>query len=358
MKKITKLIGYEFLQNLIIVYLVFFTIGLTIDFFDKIDDIYANKLKFGETIQFFLFRIPFILSQINLYALIITVLVSINILIQYNEMLALLTSGIKPIRLFCIFIIFVVSINTIFFLNNLFITPKLLRKSEKKLEKKKNVKEFTNYSDIFIKHKDGFVYIDLLLPNGNFLINTYYVRLNNNFEVEDIFYARVLERKKNNEWAVKDGKWLSLKNNDVTIKDRFEFPKLEIFQDITKTTYHPDWLTLSDLVKIIKTGKKTGMDINTYQYQLVRKLGYFFYPIILLYLIFPYTMQFGRSKKNKEVVFYGMLFLLLFTIFETFIFRIGQSAKINPLVILSIIVIIIPFLSLTNKKYSILYSRE
>lgn len=357
MKKLIKLLSKELLQNLIIVYLVFFTIGFTLDFFDKFDDVYANKLKFFEIIEFFILRIPYIFSQTNLYALIITALVTINILIQHNEMLAFLTSGIKPARIFTIFLLFIISLNTAFFLNYILLMPRLLKKSEKKLEKKFSVKEFTNYSDIFIKHKDGFVFIDLMLPNGNFLINTYYIKINSNFEVEDIYYARVLERK-NNDWTVKDGKWLSFKNNNIVIKSTFNFPKLEIFQDITKTTYHSDWLTIGDLIKIIKVGKRTGMDINTYQYQLVRKLGYFLYPILLFYLIFPYTLQFGRTKKNKEVIFYGLMFLLFFTIFETFMFRLGQSMGLNPIFILSIILSLIPLATLVNKKYAILYSRE
>lgn len=357
MKKIIKLISKEFFQNLIIVYLVFFTIGFTLDFFDKIDDIYAIKLKLIDTLEFFLLRIPYIFSYINLYALIITALITINILIQHNEMLAFLISGIKPIRLFSIFLLLIVFLNTIFFLNNIFLTPKFLRKSEKKLEKKMNVREFTNYSDIFIKHKDGFVFIDLLLPNGNFLINTYYVKLNNNFTIEDVYYARVLERK-NNEWIVKNGRWLSIKNNKIEIKDNFQFPKLEIFQDLTKTTYHPDWLTISDLLKIIKAGKRTGMDISSYQYQFIRKLGYFFYPILLFYIIFPYTFQFGRTKKNKEVVFLGLLFLLFFTVFESFMYRIGQSMGANPITIFSLFLLPIPIISIINKKYAILYSKE
>ena len=357
MRKLVKLISKEFFQNLIIVYLVFFIIGFTLDFFDKIDDIYAIKLKFTDTIEFFLLRIPYIFSHINLYALIIAAVITINILIQHNEMLAFLTSGIKPVRIFSTFLLLIIFMNTFFFLNNIFITPKFLRKSEKKLENKMNVREFTNYSDIFIKHKDGFVFIDLLLPNGNFLINTYYVRLNNHFTIEDIYYARVLERK-NNEWIVKNGKWLSIKNNKVLIKDNFDFPKLEIFQDLTKTTYHPDWLTVSDLLKIIKVGEKTGMDVSSYQYQFIRKLGYFFYPILLFYIIFPYTLQFGRAKKNKEVIFWGLLFLLFFTIFETFMYRIGRSVGINPIIIFSLILMLIPIISIVSKKYAILYSKE
>ncbi|MCX7771036.1 MAG: LptF/LptG family permease [Proteobacteria bacterium] len=357
MNKLTKLIIKEFFQNLLIVYLVFLTIGFTIDFFDKIDDLYAYKLKFINIIEFFLLRIPYIFSQIHLYALIISALVTINILIQHNEMLAFFTSGIKPIRLFSIFLILIISLNSIVFLQNLLFTPKLLRKSEKKIQKKMNVKDFTNYSDIFIKHKEGFIFIDLLLPNGNFLINTYFIRLNNNFEVEDVYYARVLERK-NNDWIAKDGKWLSLKNNKALLTDEFNFPKLEILQDISKTTYHPDWLTIGDLIKIIRVGIKTGMDITSYNYQLTRKLGSFFYPILLFYLIFPYTLQFGRTKKNKEVIFLGLVFLLSFTIIETFLFRLGQNIGINPLIILFILLIALPLFTLKHKKYIILYNRE
>jgi len=356
MKKIIILIGKELLHNLIMVYFTFFTIGFIIDFFDKIDDIYTLKLSLGNAITFFILRIPYIISQINIYALIITCLVTINILIQYNEILILLTNGITPKRIFSIFFTFICIINTILFSINVFITPKLLHKSEKKLITKLAAKDFTNYSDIFIKHKDGFIFIDLILPNSNFLINTYFIKINKNFEVEDVYYARVLE-KRNDQWVATDGKWFSIKSNKFEFSYSFSFPEIEILQNIGKTTYHPEWFTFNDLLKIIKVGSKYSMDILPYFYQLIKKSGYLFYPLLLLYLIFPITLQLGRSKKNKEILFTGLMYILFFSIIESLIFRFSQTAGLNPIIPLLFLIITLYVIGVFIRKTNFHYKK-
>lgn len=356
MKRIIKLIGLEFINNLIIIYLVFFTVGFVLDFFDKIDEVYSLKLNTVDTISFFLLRSPYIISQINIYALLITAFVTINILIQHNEILTLLTSGVKPSRILTIFATFIIIVNIFITISNLILTPKLLMKSEQKLHTKLSAKDFTNYSDIFIRHKDGFIFIDLILPKGNYLINTYFVKINENFEIEDVYYARVLE-KKGNSWIATDGKWISLKNNKFEFNYPYTFSELEILKNISKTTYHPDWLTLNDLIKIITIGKKTGMDIIPYYYQLTRKLGYFIYPILLLYLFFPLTINLGRAKKNKEVIFLGLIFILIFSILETLIFRISQSNGVNPLLPILTLMFLTILLGFFIRKYNYLYKK-
>jgi len=356
MKKIVILIGKELLHNLIIVYFAFFTIGFIIDFFDKIDEIYTLKLSFGNTITFFILRIPYIISQINIYALIITCLVTINILTQHNEILVLLTNGITPKRIFSIFFTLILIINTTLFTINIFISPKLLQKSEKKLMTKLNAKDFTNYSDIFIKHKDGFIFIDLILPNNNFLINTYFVKINKNFEIEDVYYARVLE-KRNNQWIAKDGKWFSVISNKVEFSYSFNLPEIEILQNIGKTTYHPEWFTFNDLLKIIRVGSKSGMDILPYFYQLIKKIGHVFYPLLLFYLIFPTTLQFGRSKKNKEILFTGLMYILIFSISESLIFRFCQTAGLNPIIPLFLLIITLYVIGFFIRKTNFHYRK-
>lgn len=339
MRKINILIFKEFLNSLVITYLAFFTIGFTVDFFDKIDEIYASKLKLFTILSFFIQRIPFIFSQINLYALLISCMVTLNLLSQHNEILSIMISGIKPKRIFITFAGIISIITILEFLNNSFIMPKMLYRSEKKLHTN-ILRDFSNLSDIFIKHKDGFIFIDLIIPKGNYLINSYFVKINKNFEIEDVYYAKVLQRV-NNSWQSTDGKWVSIKNNNVDFTKKIQLPDNEILRNIITTTYQQEWLTLKDIVKIIRTGLRSGMNITPYLYTFVKKIGHLLYPLLLFNIVFHFSLQVGRVKKNTEIIFVGMIILLSFTVIESIIFKVMQSMHVNPIFPLCLIILIL-----------------
>lgn len=340
MKILTRFFLKELVTNFIITYFVFFTLSLSFDFIEKFDDILRAKINMLDTTLFFIYRSIYLHSEYSNYALLISVVISLNILSQRNELVSLFTSGISMRKIFKTvlkFILFVGLINLFF---TLYISPKFLLQAEGKLNKK--ITAFKEIDDLIFKTSDGFVFIDLIIPTENILLNTYIVNLNNEKKIDNIIFSKKIE-KKDNEWTGTDIKKYDISEKKILSLETIKLTKLKDIEGLTPISYKPEWLTLLDILKVIKAGLKSGISLKNYIYTLTKKIFSLFSLLLLFFLMFPLGVQMGRTKKNVEVIFICSIFLAVYSTLETFIFRFSKAFNlffIYPPVLLTILTII------------------
>lgn len=347
MRKIYKLIFTELFINFVITYLAFFTIILSIDFLDKIDDLITQKFSLYEILTFFFLRTPFIHLQINLYVTIISIMITLNILAQKNETTSLLAAGVNIKKIFWVFSVFVMFSAFLSFLNDNFIYPKSSYKSENML-KKDVIGSESKVSNLMFKSKDGFIFIDLFIPEKNILFDTYIVKLNEDRTgIETVLFSKITYRS-GEIWKTKEGVLYNYPKHSEQKLNEVELVEIDFFKNFGKSSFKKDWLGINDILKIIVSGEKSGIDVKIYYYQLLDKIINFLSFFILFYLVFPFGFQLGRNKKNIEIIFIGILILLCFTVAKTFVFKVFKTSGIPPafpLILLTIPLLILGFIN-------------
>ncbi len=324
MKKLIKLFYKELFNTFGITYLVFFTITFSFDFIDKLDDVLRAKLSLWDSLQFFFYRSLYLHSEYSNYAVLIAIVIALNIMSQRNELVALLTSGITIKRIFTITLSFLLVFG---FINIIFITyisPRFLLKAEKKLNKK--IYAIESIDDLIFKTENGFIFVDLIIPAEKILLNTYIVNINNK-KIESIVYAKQV-KKDSGWWIGKDIKKYDINTKNIKNIDSMNLPHLNYLEGLTTISYKPEWLTLFHLTAVIKNGLKAGINVKNYIYSITKKIFSFFSLILLLFLIFPLGFQLGRMKKNVEVIFFSIIILTCYSIFEIVIFRLARTVNL------------------------------
>ncbi len=338
MKKIHKLIFTELFVNFFLTYLAFFTIILSIEFLDKIDDLVTQKVGFQLTIKYFLLRIPFIHSQMSLFATIISIMITLNILSQKNEITALLSTGITIKRIFSVLLIFVLFVSIITFFNDNFIYPKCIYKSDVIIKKDQTRKTDQVYELIF-KTRDGFIFVNLFIPEKNILLNSYIIKTDKTSKgIENIFFSHLIS-KDGEDWKTEEATFYDYKARTSRTLKSVTISDIGFIENFSNISFKPDWLSFPDLLNIIKSAGKTGVDIKSFHFQMINRITTFISFFLLFYLIFPFGFQLGRNKKNVEIIFYGILILLLFTVARTVIFKMLKTVGGNPYISLMLIVL-------------------
>jgi len=349
MKKIYKLIFSELILNFFITYLAFFTIILSIDFLDKIDDLIVQKFNLYGIAKFFFLRTPFIHSQINLYATIISIMITLNIMAQKNETTALLSSGVNIKKIFNTFLIFAIFSAGFTFINDNFIYPKWSFKAENML-KKENLDTESKVSNLMFKTKEGFIFINLFIPEQNILFDTYIVKLNDtNTALHTVLFSKMTYRS-GDVWKTKDGVLYNYTNHSAQKLNDVTLSEIDFFKNFGKFSFKKEWLGIRDILKIINSAKKSGVDITGYYYHLLDKIINVISFFLLFFIIFPFGFQLGRNKKNVEIIFVGILILLCFTVARTFVFKVFKTSGINPVIPLLVIAVPIIALGIINWK--------
>lgn len=337
MKKIYKLIFAEIMFSFVMTYLSFFTILFSIDFLDKIDDIVTQKIGTPGTLRFFLLRLPFIHSQITLYSTIISIMITLNIMAQKNETTALLTSGVSVKKIFSVFLIFITITSSVTFLNDNFILPRCNYEAEKIIKKDSSDNRNFAISDLIFKTKEGFIYVNLFVPGKNILVDTYIVKLNHNKTgLDSVFYSKQIFRDRDG-WKAKEGTVYDYKDHSVKRLRQAFFQEFDFFDNISKSSIKFEWLDIKDIVRVITSAENAGIEVKNFYYLLLTRVLDFLSFFLLFYLVFPFGFQLGRNKKNIEIIFVGILILLIFTVIKTFILKIFRTQGLNPIIPLSLI---------------------
>lgn len=348
MKRLYSFLYSELLLNFLLTYFAFFTIVFSIEFLDKIDDLINLKVTSSDMLQFFLFRFPFIHSQISLYVTIISIMITLNILSQKNEITALLSLGINIKRIFYIVLMFVTVVASISFYNENFIYPISDYNAELLLKRDKNLSS-RNLTNMILRNKDGFIFIKNFMPEKNILLNTYIVKINPNNEIETILFAPVTKNDKD-QIIADEASIINYKEHSTEIKKQYPLPEIALLKKMGAVSYKLDWLGFNDLVQLIKSGTKFGINVKSYFYQLCIKFINFISFFTIFFLIFPYGFQLGRNKKNIEIIFLGILILLVYTVAKTLIIKIFKTAGATPIIPISIIVFPMLIFGLLNWK--------
>ena len=95
MNIIVRFISREIVKYFSLVLVMVIGIYVAVDFLEKVDDFMEAGIGLSRMVTFFIYEIPFIVSQIAPVALLLAVLIAFGLMSKHNEIIALKSSGIS-----------------------------------------------------------------------------------------------------------------------------------------------------------------------------------------------------------------------------------------------------------------------
>jgi len=151
-----------FVKTFVVTLLSIVVIYLNVDFFDHLRRLTEAGASVSATIRYFLYKIPFLLSQVFGFATLFSALFTLGQLARNHEITAMLSSGLSLRRLSLPLLLTSLLIGLLSFLWTESLVPLFTRKAEYiyRVEIKKNPQTIFRNRGIWIRNKDTFISTD------------------------------------------------------------------------------------------------------------------------------------------------------------------------------------------------------
>jgi lipopolysaccharide export system permease protein len=327
----------EIFRYFFMVLILVVAIYLAVDFFEKIDNFMESGLPFSRTIDFFLYSIPFVLSQIIPVGVLLSVLISFGIMNKHNELTALRSCGIsihsllKPILTIGFLFSFV-----LFFLSEAVVPITMVTANRIWLnEVRKEQAISTRENNIWMKTPNGIIHI----RHYNAAEKTLYKVTLNTFD--DRF--RLIRRLDAERGVFSKGQWMlyeileqKLDESDTSYTIAFHdaMPveldmNPERLKQVVKKTSEMGIEELADYIDIIED---EGYSATQYRVDFHAKISFPFVCIILV------LAGVGIACKNRlkdglpASIAYGIGLAFLYWVLNSFCISLGYGDMLPPMI--------------------------
>ena len=330
MSIIYKYLTREILKYFGIVLAMVIGIYIAVDFFEKIDDFLEARLPLSMAFSYFIFKIPFILSQVIPICILLAVLVVFGLMRKNNEIVALQSSGIgvyyllKPVFFIGLFLsIF------LFFLSEA-IVPLTMGKANiiwlKDVRKESAV--ISKEKDIWIKSNRSITHIKYYHPEDK----TIFGITINDFD-EDF---RIIKRIDAQKGVFNQGKWFLQEvmeqhfrpedgNNSIKFyedkEEKFDFLPADLKRVIKKS----EEMNFKELFSYVKKIEAEGYDATVYKVDLHAKIAF---PLVCIIMCVVGTGLAARVKIKESLpvsIAYGLGVAFLYWVLHSFCVSLGYG---------------------------------
>jgi len=312
-------------------------IYLLVDFFEKIDNFLEADLAFSKGLFFFIFKSPFIVSQVLPVCVLLSVLIVFCLMVKNNEIVALKSCGVsiyyimKPVIALGVFFTFL-----LVFLAEA-VVPVTVEKSNRiwlKDVRKKNA-VVSNKKNIWIKGERFIAHINYYDPAKKTVFGMTINRFDKNFMLVKRIDAKkaVFFEKTWLLFDIIDQELSREKREDrVELIDRREEDLGFFPEDLQRVIKKSEEMSFTQLYDYIKKVEAEGYDAGTYRVDLYAKTAFPFVCIIMCMVGSGIALKgsFGESIPVKISTGIGVAFI--YWIFYSFCVSLGYGRMLPPLV--------------------------
>ncbi|MCJ7616375.1 MAG: LPS export ABC transporter permease LptG [Desulfobacterales bacterium] len=313
------------------------TIYIVAGFFEKIDNFIEADLPFSKVISFFLFKIPFISTQIISVGILLAVIVVLGIMSKNNEIIALKSCGmssyylLKPILLIGFFF----SIFQ-FFLSDV-VVPITISRANKiwLVEVKKNSAVLSKEKNIWIKGNRSIFHIKYYNPSNKTIFGVTLNYFDDNFNL-----IRRVDAKRG---FYKTGKWIFqdfieqiLNVEDGNYKVTLHDERVEQFDflpdDLKRVVKKSEEMNFKELLAYIRKVESEGYDAAIYRVDLHAKIAFPFVCVIMSLLAVVVSVKIKIKGTMSVSIAFGIGMVFLYWVFYSFCLSLGYGGMLPPFV--------------------------
>ncbi|MGD9708142.1 MAG: LPS export ABC transporter permease LptG [Candidatus Delongbacteria bacterium] len=323
----------KFTVTLIISLATMILIYIIIDLFDHLNKFLDANMPLIGYILYYTLKIPEIISQILPLVSFMSLLFTLGSLTKYNEIVAMLSSGMSLFRISLPFVIMGILLSAGHFYFTESVVPYASRKhyEAKDYYLTKSSKIHRRYNEFVYQEGNSIVYISTFDGNR---------KIAGGVSIQAINEGRIDFRLDADEMMYEDGKWKLKKLikrtfvADSTIFERMD--SLSIFldfepEDITKTELKPIEMGFFELSEYIEKKERLGADMTKWKVEKYSKISYSLINLVLILIAIP--LGTGRARSAASVNFgisvgIAFIYYLLIIMFKNW----GAVGQVNVLV--------------------------
>ncbi len=330
-KYITKGILYYFSLIVVIVISVF----LMVDFFERFDNFMENGTSMARVGAYFIFRIPFVITLISPFGILLSVIVMFGLMVRNNEITALKSGGVSIYYLLspALWVGIFISVGLFFFSEA--IAPAAAAKANAIW-----LEDVKKKPAIVIKDKD------LWIKGKNSISNIEYFDLTTGIAhgVTKIIFdenSRLIQRIDAEKGEYLEGGWLLENIMEQTLIEAEGRYAVKIYKngvfrlgfaekDLSRVVKRPDEMNFFELSLYIRKIEADGYDVTSLKVDLFGKTAFPFLCFIMC-LIGTGVSFTGRARDSLPLItIYGIGIAFFYWITYSFCMALGYGKMLHP----------------------------
>ena len=308
MKVFDKYVIREFLRTLGVTVLIFLSVYLIADLFERMDDIIENQPFATIVLNYYIYKIPSMIFNVFPFAMLFAVLLTIRNFIIHNELIAIRSNAITLYRIFKPIVILGILASFLTLGVNELILPFTNQKVHDLgyvLKGKKNPAYKPSKNSIqqlwYRGAGNRFYNMDLLIRSAKEIDKMTIFTLDKNYQLKERLDAeKVLYQ--NGKWVFFDGVIRIFTGENWVTRDRFVMrvlPLKETFSDFMRVEKKSEEMPFLELKAYLERLKRSGIapdQYRTYVVDLYSKLSIPAACAVMVLLGIPFALKTGRYK--------------------------------------------------------------
>jgi lipopolysaccharide export system permease protein len=310
---------------------------LAVDFFEKIDNFMEAEVPFSRAVQYFLYKIPFIFSQIIPVGVLLSVLICFGVMSRNNEIIALKSSGISVYSLLKPTVsIGLTGTILLFFLQEIVVPTTMSHANAIWIQEvRKEHAVSTREQNIWIREKNAIIHIKHYDPSEGELHS-----ITLNYFDEEFSLVRRIDAEKGRF----DNGRLRLVNileqtlspeNDVYLVDRHDEMSVPVglhSEDFQTVVRKSSEMGFRELLQHVRKVESEGYSATVYRVDLQAKIAFPFVCIIMSITALGISLT-GRKKEGMPMaIATGVGTAFVYWVFNSFCMSLGYGAMVPAIV--------------------------
>lgn len=334
MRILERYILSEFFKLLLIAVLSFIMLFIMVDLFENMDDLMKHKVPLFASIAFFIYKLPFIISQISPVAVLLSVLLALGILSKHGEITAMKAGGVRILRVLLPLMIFGLIASFGVILMNETLMPTALKKIDTFRKQWFGIQGSSfGESGMWVRTEAGIFNIRQVDLNTERLHGVTLYALDKSFKVSERLQSRLIEWKDEKwiapsatVWAFTEGGLVEKsEEKDLTIEGLVRPEDLANVENFQKN------MSFGELKNYIDGLEADGYDASRYKIDLYDKITFPLVNFVMVLVGIPFALKTGRYSGIAAGV--GISIVIAFSYWIVFAVTksLGQSGLITPL---------------------------
>lgn len=333
MKILDKYILAEFSKLLLIAVAAFIMLFLLVDLFENMDNLMKYNVPFLAAFVFFIYKVPFIISQVSPIAVLVAVLVSLGILSRHGEITAIKAGGVRLLKAVSPLIISGLFISLAVILMNEYITPAAMKKVDSFKKQWFGVQGGTfGKEGMWLKTAKGILNVKHVDFRNNKIYGITYYVIEKPFTVKSRINARSAVWKDNRWVSASAAVWTFSETGEAATNEinDFTLEGLSKPQELVNLENFQQNMSFIELNEYVKGLERDGYEAAKYRIDLYSKLTFPLVNFIMVLVGIPFALKTGRHSGIAMGVGLSVVIAFSYWVVYALTRSLGQSDMIPP----------------------------
>lgn len=335
MRLLEKYILSEFFKLLAIATFAFILLFILVDLFENMDNLLKHDVPFLAGLVFFLYKIPFIISQISPVAVLVSVLLSLGLLAKHGEVTAMKAGGIRLLRAITPLLLIGLLISASVILMNEYVTPAAMKKADSFRSQWFGERGSTfGQTGMWLRSSQGIFNIRQVDVKSKQLFGVVFYGIEKPFGVKSRVQARTLY------WQ--DEKWIAPAATVWSFTEYGEAESSEVTNFVLEGLVEPEDLvnieniqknmSFKELRDYIHGLEADGYDATRYKVDLYGKISFPLVNFIMVLLGVPFALKTGRHSGIAAGVGISVVIAFSYWIIFALTRSLSQTGAVPPII--------------------------